>query len=181
MINWPFLFARVFPYCWRQMRESWIINASGGRLLTKNLFTKAQWEAKDLSNMVCAYWDDKLYTFFKGSGTAGFYIDMDDMRVIDFSIDDKRFYDAKVFGSYLYVLIENQTTNNYEVYTWEQASTELTYTWKCKKFQFFSPFNFTVGRVVADGSVTVKLYVDEFVSLYSRLPSICIFQYCSPT
>ncbi len=135
----------------------WIINSSGGRLLTKNLFTKAQWEAKDLTNMICAYWDDKLYTFFKGTGT-GFYIDMDDMRVIDLSIvGDKQFYDAKIFEDYLYVLIAQY---DYDVYSWEQASTELTYTWESKDFQFFSPFNFTVGRIVADGSVTVKLYVD---------------------
>lgn len=135
----------------------WIINASGGRLLSKNLFTKEQWEAKSIADMICAYWDDKLYTFISATNT-GFYIDMDDMRVIDFTSVDKAFYDAKIFEDYLYVLISRY---DYDVYTWEQATTELTYTWKSKKFQNFSPLNFNVGRVIADGAVTMKLYVDD--------------------
>jgi len=150
----------------------WIINASGGRLLTKDLFTKEQWEAKVPADMICTYWDDKLYTFISATNT-GFYIDMDDMRVIDFASVDKAFYDAKVIEDYLYVLVARY---DYDVYTWENASTELTYTWKSKKFQNFSPLNFNVGRVIADGAVTMKLYVDDVLKHTESVTDDSIFR-----
>lgn len=150
----------------------WIINASGGRLLSKNLFTKEQWEAKSIADMICAYWDDKLYTFLSATN-IGFYIDMDDMRVIDFTSVDKAFYDAKVIEDFLYVLVAKY---DYDVYSWEQASTELTYTWKSKKFQNFSPLNFNVGRVIADGAVTMKLYVDDVLKHTESVTDDSIFR-----
>lgn len=137
-----------------------IINAAGNTLFTKGLFTKEQWQAKSLSDIISAFWNDTLYVFIKGTGT-GFYIDMDDIKVIDFSISDKKFYDVAIYGEYMYVLIEDQLTNMYVIYKWEEASTELTYTWKSKEFLYYSPFTFTVGTVTADGTVTFNLYVDD--------------------
>jgi len=136
-----------------------MINANGGSLLTKNLFTKEQWQALDITNIISAFWDDKVYIFFSGSGT-GFYFHLDEMRVIDFSLSNKKIYGAQTFDDYLYVLVENQINNEYEVYIWAEAGSELTYTWKSKQFLYYSPFNFTAGMIVADGTVTFKLYVD---------------------
>jgi hypothetical protein len=152
-----------------------MVSREGGTLLTRELFTKEQWQAKSLANLMSAFYDDKYFAFFSGAST-GFILNMQKMRIIDFSISGKTFYDVITVGDYLYVLIEDPDTGSYDVYTWEEAATELTYTWKSKVFHLFSPFNFNAGRIVADDEVDFRLYVDGVLKWSKNIQSDEIFR-----
>ncbi len=135
------------------------ININGaGRLLTENIITKEQWQENDLINLLAYYHDDKYYAFFYG-GTMGFVLDFtENVQWIDLDAVGP-VYDGLVSGDELYILTLED--GDYKIYEWEKSSDKRTLKWRSKKFQFFNTTSLTCGQIIAEGEVTLKLYVDE--------------------
>ena len=143
----------------------YMINPQGNTLLTGGLYTKEQWEALDLENLISVYYNDTYFGFFFNTGT-GITIDLrtSEQTVIDISLPSQTILNYHIDGETLYILAVDATTYAYSVYEWAASSTSLTLVWRSRLFQGLVPMSYAVGRVVEStdnsGSVTFKLYVD---------------------
>jgi len=138
-----------------------IIRAGEDSLLTKDLWTKEQWEALSTSDLLCAYHEDKLFGFFKDTKT-GFYLDIADLAqgIFDIEFTDEVVKDVMVLDGVMYLFAADVPSQTYNIYEWEGATGDLTYTWKSKEIHYLFGVNFSVGMVVTEGSLTLKVYGD---------------------
>jgi len=130
------------------------INMNGGELISKELFTKVQWDAYTLANMIGTYYDDRCFYHFNAD-EIGFYIDFkSEPFVID--IDHgvtNAVYDVSVDGDDMYFLLKIVAAATYELWKWRGHATNYKiFTWKSKAFQSPTLANFSCGRVIADVS-----------------------------
>ncbi len=143
-----------------------LISQNGGKLLTREIYTKDQWMDLGPENIISAFYDGKYYGFFHGTGT-GIVINMTEpLRVTTINILNIRIFDTYTDGDDLYLLCQNTDSTSddyleYNVYKWEGSDNYLTLVWKSKQFQSQLPFSYATGRVTADGAVTFNLYADE--------------------
>jgi len=140
----------------------YLVNPGGNMLLTGNLFTREQWEALDLENLISVFFNGIYYGFFYDTGT-GMMIDLASGQptVVDVSLSGQVILNYHIDGETLYILARDESAYTYNVYEWAGSSTRLTLTWKSKTFQAVIPTNYAVGRVVkGSGSLTFKEYVD---------------------
>jgi len=136
------------------------VTSSSGDLVTRRVIDRITWENYPLTDIYAAYFDGKYIAFFKNTNT-GFYLDFEaqNLRLVDIEFPvDFRFKNFHNDGQDLYLL----STDNY-LYQWgDDPDTPLTYTWKSKIFQFLSATNFSIARIINDGTndLTFNLYVD---------------------
>lgn len=135
------------------------ITSNDGINLTENIYSISQWNLLGtLADLFGVFHDGKYYGFFKNS-SIGFIYDFDNPDyIIDISHPILTFINGYSTGTNLYVLALDGNIES--VYDWATANTNLTYTWKSKKFQKLEYINLSVGRVIGDGTCTFKLYVD---------------------
>ena len=146
-----------------------LVNQSGGKLLTRDLYTKDQWMDLGPEDIISTFYDGKYYGFFNGTGNGIVINVTEPLRVTTISIANMKILDTYTDGDDLYLLCQNVDTASddyleFNVYKWEGATSYLTFTWKSKQFQSQIPFSYAVGRVTADGIITFNLYADESLS-----------------
>jgi hypothetical protein len=132
-------------------------------VLTEQVYTKEQWAALDLSNMIGAYFDRKYYAFFSGETTA-LVFDLDAGAVRRLSIGAP-VYDA-IYDSAddaLYLLVYD---SGYKVYSLG-AGDVLTYVYKTRRCRTLVATNMACARIYGDQSslspVTFELHCDGAV------------------
>ncbi len=111
-----------------------LITASAQNVVTRNIYTKEQWQALSPSGMASVYHEDKYISFFVGTG-KGLVLDFtaSDVTEIDLGASVK-VWDLWVDAASdaLYLLVEESGAMN--IRRWEGASTPLTYRWRSKEF-----------------------------------------------
>lgn len=140
----------------------YLVSPGGNILLTGNLYTKEQWEALDLDNLISVFFNGIYYGFFFNAGT-GLMIDISSQEptAVDTSLSGQVFLNYHIDGETLYILARDESEYTYNVYEWAGSTSKLTLTWKSKTFQAMIPTNYAIGRVIkGSGSITFKLYVD---------------------
>lgn len=121
---------------------------------TKDVFTKAQWEALGPSNLKMFYHDDKLVGFFKGS-TTGFFCDFKKSKeIVDFTLG-LTFWDGQLIAEddTLYLLLQNGSV--YYIYSWATGP-NLTATYSGRFRDGYGPV-YRAARIEGDfsGGATV--------------------------
>lgn len=138
-----------------------LIGPEGMTMLTRGLYTKEQWRALSISNLIGFYQDGQYLGFFEGTG-EGFIFDFEGQDISDISLTGKEVYGGHVDteGDALYLLTYDDT--NYRIEKWEGSATPMTYTWKSKDFFSATPLNLGAARIngaqSAGNPVTFKTY-----------------------
>ncbi len=131
------------------------LSPGGSSIVTESLFDKETWQAQSPDDLVACMYESQYVGFFDTtSGNGGFVYDMKQRTW--------NFHNVYVTGAYndlkndaLYIIKSN------ELYKWD-SGTDLSYTWKSKKYTFPEPKSFSCYRVEAEGyPVTVKIYKDS--------------------
>lgn len=158
-----------------------LATTNGVRVLTERIYTKQQWNDEDIDNLVGAFYDGAYYGFFSGS-SAGFILELDSdggKGVTAFDMGDYTFLDCHVEPSNdkLYVALSDGV--NKDIFEFDAAESDLTATWKSKKFITY-PLNFSSFIILGDSGTSTLTYYADGVSKLSttvthnqmvRLPS----------
>lgn len=137
------------------------LSPGGSAVVTESLFDKFTWQATGPADLLGSMYENKYVGFYNvSSGIGGFIYDM--------KAKTWNFHTIYATGAYndlkndaLYIIENNELSK------WD-SGTDLTYTWKSKKFTFPEPKSFACYRVQAEAyPVTTKIYKDgvEIVSL----------------
>jgi hypothetical protein len=131
-----------------------LLTASGGKLLTKEVYTKNQWALLGPENLISFFYDDCYYGFFKGTGTGFYFNFKDDPYVVDVEVS------GNITGGYLdpendtlYLVVDDNLV------AWG-AGAALPYTWKSAVYRPGELANYACAAVVAEGGITFTLYAD---------------------
>ncbi len=152
------------------------VGTGGVKLLTEELFTRDDWQALK-PETIHAYFHEGRYIGFYNTGTeqAGFVLDVANRQFYKLGI-----YPTAGFNDFvndaLYLCFG--TT----VHKFEGAGTNLTYTWRSKKFVLPSPTNFTCAMVIADTyPVTLNVYTElesaaQATALVAKFPTVWVVE-----
>lgn len=133
-----------------------LLTASSGKLLTKEIYTKEQWAALTPANLISFFYDDQYLGFFRGAGTGILFNFKENPYVVDISISG-----ASITGGYLDPIDDTlYLVNGSSLSSWGTGAA-LSFTWKSGVFRPGDASNYSCAAVVADGSVTFKLYADD--------------------
>jgi len=137
------------------------LSPGGSSIITESLFDKETWQAQNPDDLLACMYESQYVGFFDAtSGNGGFVYDM----------KQKTWNFHTVYATGAYNDLKNDSLyiiQNNELSKWD-SGTDLTYTWKSKKFTFPEPKFFACYRVQAEAyPVTTKIYKDgvEIVSL----------------
>ena len=131
------------------------LSPGGSSVVTQSLFDKETWQAQSPDDLVACMYETQYVGFFDTtSGNGGFVYDMKQKTW--------NFHNVYVTGAYndlkndaLYIIQNNELSK------WD-SGTDLTYTWKSKKYTFPEPKAFSCYRVEAEAyPVTMKIYKDS--------------------
>lgn len=138
------------------------IRGNQTQLITDGLITRRQWQAYNPSTMIATSFEGRYYAFYNdGTNTRALIYDRQspDAPLMELELYAKTFFeDAEDDALYMNVddkLVTFGTGNTYEM------------TWKSKKY--FLPVDMTLawGRVIADGRVQFRIYMDG-VKVFDR-------------
>ena len=131
------------------------LSPGGSSIVTQSLFDKETWQAQSPDDLVACMYESQYVGFFDAtSGNGGFVYDMKQKTW--------NFHNVYVTGAYndlkndaLYIIQNNELSK------WD-SGTDLSYTWKSKKYTFPEPKAFSCYRVEAEAyPVTMKIYKDS--------------------
>lgn len=148
------------------------LTPGGSKLLTEELFTRAQWQATFYPSTIHAHVHDMKYVAFYDNGVVqgGF--------IFDLTTGELLVHDEYAAAGYTDLLNDKLYISNASkaVKVWLAGSAK-TYTWRSKKFSMPRPMGFACAQVEAEAyPITAKFYVDNSttpkftVSVASRLP-----------
>ena len=129
-----------------------LVSGNSVQVVTKAIFTRAQWQALNPDEIHAYRYEDKYVGFTE---TQGFVFDPDSTEQAWVFTDV-----PAACGHYspredaLYIAEGNQLK------TWA-AGSELTYEWKSKTFESPTPMNLSVVKVSCVGEVVVRVYADD--------------------
>jgi len=153
-----------------------IDDSGAGTIITKDLFTKAQWKALTPENIFGFYYNDSYYGFFSGT-VNGFRYNFTT------SIYDSLTLPQSVYGGEycpeddLLYLIQTKNTVR-EIVSFGTGSAQ-DYTWKSKGFSFSRLMAYSAGMVQGDftaGDISFKLYVDGVLAFTGTITNDSIFR-----
>ena len=153
------------------------IDANGMTILTKQLFTRKQWQAYNPSSMIAAIYDNKYIAAY--TTTAG----VNGLLVLDFSGQGAVCVECDINLTYPITAIYADTrtdtlyfAQNGNIVRYDRGSA-LTYTWCSKTFRTPYPLNMTVGQVLAEAyPVTMKVYADGVLKATKSVANKEIFR-----
>ena len=133
-----------------------LLSPSGSRLITENLFTRAQWQSYFLPDSIHAYSHDMKYIAFYDNGTTqgGFIFDPTSGQFILHDIYAGAGY-SDLRRDKLFVSFSDRTIKEW------LAGANKNYIWKSKKFTLPNVLSMSCAQVEAEAyPVTAKFYVD---------------------
>lgn len=129
-----------------------LVDGSGPKVLTENLYTRREWNALSPATMVCGVWDEKILITYGTSNTL--CLDGGTLTTLPFGALD--FFTDPVTNSLFY----SDATSTGTIYKFD-AGAASTFTWKSRKVAVPHPHSFGYGQVIADTyPVTVSVYAD---------------------
>lgn len=131
-----------------------MLSSGGSRVITEQMFTRAQWQAAFNPTSIHAYQHDMKYVAFYDNGTTsgGFIFDLTSGQFIYHNIYATAGYND-LRADKLYTAFSNR-----QVKIWQDGA-PLSYTWKSKKFTMPQIMGFSCAQIEAEAyPVTAKVY-----------------------
>lgn len=138
-----------------------MLSSGGSKVITDNMFTRAQWQALNPSS-IHAYQHDSKYVAFYDTGTVrgGFMYDLISGQFVFHDIYATAGYND-LLRDQLFLAFEDNTIKK-----WFDG-TAKTYTWRSKIFTMPRVMGFACAQVEASAyPVTAKFYCDDAVTPY---------------
>ena len=133
-----------------------MISSSGASVISRNVYTKEQWNELSPSTIIGAYYEDRYYAFFDGTAKAIIY---------DFSMEDVREVSlpGAITGAYNDTLTDTLYINHGGfISAFNGSSNPLTMAWKSGEFATSTLLSPAVVRVDGEHSqsapATLKIY-----------------------
>ncbi|RLB94834.1 MAG: hypothetical protein DRH26_00095 [Deltaproteobacteria bacterium] len=153
------------------------IGESGaGSLITKDIFTKTQWNDLSPENLLGFYYNDAYYGFFTGT-VNGFRFDLTTGIYDSLSLSQPVYGGEYCPEDDLLYLIQTKSSVR-EIVSWGQGSYQ-DYTWKSKGFSSPGLLAYTAGFIQGDfdpGDIVFNLYVNGVLSFTTTIDSDDIFR-----
>ena len=133
-----------------------MLSSQGSKILTENMFSRAQWQTSFGPTSIHAYQHDMKYVAFYNNGatSGGFIFDLTSGQFIYHSIYATAGYND-LRADKLYTAFSDRT-----VKIWQDGAA-LSYIWKSKKFTMPQVMGFSCAQVEAEAyPVTAKIYSD---------------------
>jgi hypothetical protein len=138
-------------------------------LLTKEFYSREDWQAIGPSSMISSVHDDRYFGFCTNSAIV---FDANE------GAETCSTTDQRITGIYedleddiMYLVQSGRITS------WNQGGSNLTLTWRSKQFDSNRRRNWNCGRVVAEGyPLTVKLYADDSLAATIQVDSQSAFR-----
>lgn len=147
-----------------------LLSSGGSRILTEQMFTRAQWQSTFRPSSIHAYHHDMKYVAFydNGTTTGGFIFDLTTGQMILHTLYATAGYND-LQADKLYTAFSDRS-----VKIWLGGSA-MSYTWKSKKFTMPQVMGFSCAQVEAEAyPVTAKIYVSGTLihtqTVASRVP-----------
>lgn len=129
-----------------------VVDHSGPKVLSDELFTRREWSALNPASMVCAVWDERIFVFYDNGVARGGYIFAGDGLTTTSVYATAAFTDP-VTGS-LFLCVDDK------IVKWD-AGLAGEFTWESRREQVPVPKNFAYGQVLAAAyPITVSIYAD---------------------
>ena len=136
-----------------------MLTASGGTLLTKEHFTRQQWQALELSKISATYYNNKYFGIYEGT-SDGFIFNVDTGEWTDINVPEIELDYIMNDGYYVYIAGQSEIDYSFNAYLWDGGTSYLPIKWRSKKFKTLSYESHSTGKVITDGTVMVKYYMD---------------------
>lgn len=133
-----------------------LLSPGGSKLLTEQMFTRAQWQAYFRPESIHAYQQDMKYVAFYDTGSAqgGFVFDLTTGQITIHDIYATAGY-TDLQSDKLFLAFADRS-----VKSWLQGSAK-TYTWRSKKFSLPTVVSFACAQVEAESyPLTAKFYAE---------------------
>jgi hypothetical protein len=147
-----------------------LLSSGGSKVVTEQLFTRAQWQSTFRPSSISAYHHDMKYVAFydNGTTTGGFIFDLTTGQLILHTLYATAGYND-LQADKLYTAFSDRS-----VKIWLDGAA-MSYTWKSKKFTMPQVMGFSCAQVEAEAyPVTAKVYVDGTLvhtqTVASRVP-----------
>ena len=133
-----------------------MISSSGASVISRNVYTKEQWNELSPSTIIGAYYEDRYYAFFDGTAKAIIYdFSMEDVREVSLS--------GAITGAYNDTLTDTLYINHGGfISAFNGSSNPLTMAWKSGEFATSTLLSPAVVRVDGEHSqsapATLKIY-----------------------
>lgn len=132
------------------------VGTSGASVVTQSIFTRDDWQALNPSSISAYFHDGRYIAFYDtGSITGGFVIDPGQKQFYDLG-----FYATAGFNDLMNDALYLMVGAN--IVKFEGNTSNLTFTWKSKKFMLPKHVNFSAAMVQANSysNLTAKFYAD---------------------
>lgn len=138
-----------------------MLSSGGSRILTDNMFTRAQWQLLNPGSIHAYQYDSKYVAFYDdGSTRGGFVYDLISGQFIFHDIYASAGFND-LLRDHLFLAFEDNTIKK-----WFEGSNK-TYTWRSKLFTMPQVMGFACAQVEASAyPVTAKFYCDNSVTPY---------------
>lgn len=143
-----------------------MLSSGGSKLITEQLFTRAQWQTYFRPESIHAYAHDLKYIAFYDNGTTqgGFIFDATSGQLILHDIYATAGF-SDLQRDQLYVSSSDRT-----IKTW-LGGLPKSFTWKSKKFWMPKPVGYTCAQVEAENyPITLKVYTDNVLGYTLTVP-----------
>lgn len=134
-----------------------MLSSSGSKLITENMFTRAQWQAYFKPESIHAYTHDLKYVAFYDNGTTqgGFIFDLTSGQFILHDIYATAGY-SDLLRDELYVAFSDRSLKKW------LAGSNKSFVWRSKKLSLPEVGGFMCAQVEAEGyPITAKFYCDD--------------------
>ena len=136
-----------------------MIGSGGFQVVTKNIFTPAQWQAMNPSSIHAYMYENRYLAFFtKADGSKGMMqFDFTGQGAVYVQLDTTTTAAAYVPELDALVMVDGSNLSKFD------KGTAKTYTWASKMFEAPEPTNYAFGQVIATGygsGITFKIYAD---------------------
>ena len=149
----------------------YFIGASGMRLVTKELYTREEWQENTPSSSLAAQYDNKYVIFFTSSST-GLIFDPFEFGPVSLASYSGALY-ADPEGDRLYMGVFDATQSLTNIKEFNAGGSRLNYTWKSKRFKLPVRTSLTAARVYGDYSaVTSQAEVDAIAAEIAYLSGL---------
>jgi hypothetical protein len=129
----------------------YLIGPKAGLLVTRDLFTRDEWQALDPSSMHAVVHDGRMFVFYGdgGKGSGGLILDRAEP---DAGLTNLDYYAYAAYSDSendrLYLILDDGAGPR--IVQWEGGDDRATFEWRSKTFVTRKPRNFAVGRILAD-------------------------------
>jgi hypothetical protein len=136
-----------------------MLQGEQGILLTEDIFTEQQWRELDIASINGVFYKDSYYGIFNDT-CCGFIFNLVTKDWTDIELTNQTMSYITTDGTYVYVTARDDINYIYSSYAWDEGTGLLPVKWKSKIFKQLTAANFSIARLLTDGTIYFQYWID---------------------